>query len=485
MRVGTRLVARNAFWSLLVTVTGMPLAMVTNALMARKLGPSEFGTFYLATTLVSLASVCAEMGQGTVLQGAAARERGSAGSLASTSLLIRCCGFAVSFTVLGIICLLLGYDRHQLLVLVFVSLTQLFSFLGFVGPALARAFEQPQLLIRPTVLWQLTQFSCVVVALFAGYGLVGVVAAQTIAMVYGGWLDFRIMRRIPVSLAPPQLERVRELVRHGSSFFVLNLVLALQPNLDAIMLSKLSSEAVIGWHAVARRILGFMMLPATAVTASLYPTLARLWVEDPVAARGTVRAVLRTVAMLVLPAALGCALFPGLGVQIFNRATFAPAEDNLRVLSLFILPLYFSMVLGTCLMAQGKQRNWALVQIACVVVSAVLDPILITHFQHTRGNGGVGVSIATVVSELVMLGCAIAMTPSGLFDARLYRKLALAGVAACGMAAVALLLRSITPWVVAPLSLVAYVIGLRVTGCLDADDVEALRSRVMRRLGRG
>jgi O-antigen/teichoic acid export membrane protein len=484
MRAGTRLVARNAFWSLLVTMTGMPLAMVTNALLARKLGPAEFGTFYLATTLVSLAAVGAEMGQGTVLQGVAARERDAAGSLATTTLLVRLTTFVISVSLLAVIAFSLGYDRHLLLVLLLVSVTQLFSVLGFVGPALARAFERPELLIRPTVIWQIAQFACVVAALFAGFGLVGVVAAQALAMVYGGWLDLNILKRIPVKLTRPRLDRARELFNAGTGFFVLNLVLALQPNLDAVMLSKLSSEEVIGWHAVSRRILGFLMLPAGAVMASLYPTLVRLWAEDQAAACATMRAVLRTVTMLVLPAALGCALFPGLGVQIFNRATFGPAEDNLRVLSLFIVPLYFSMVLGTCLMAQGKQRAWAIVQLACVAVSAVLNPFLIPYFQRTHGNGGLGVSITTVMSELLMLGAAIAMTPPGLFDARLYKKLGLAALAAGGMAAFALALRSITPWVVAPLSVVVYVLGLRLTGCLEATEIERLRAKVMRRFRR-
>ncbi|MEI9953261.1 MAG: polysaccharide biosynthesis C-terminal domain-containing protein [Pseudomonadota bacterium] len=154
----------------------------------------------------------------------------------------------------------------------------------------------------------------------------------------------------------------------------------------------------------------------------------------------------------------------------------------MRVSALFLLLVYFSMPLGICILAAGKQRAWSIVQSLCVGVSFVLDPLLIPWFQRRNGNGGLGPCVAAVVSEVVVVALGVALAPQGIFDRRFARSLLLALASGAAMILVAASTRSVTPFVSAPLAVITYAASLWVTGALEQSHVEAIRNFVGRRI---
>jgi O-antigen/teichoic acid export membrane protein len=479
-----QVVARNAFWLLFTQLLNTPMSVLLNALTARGLGAEEFGTLYLASTFVGFAALLGELGQGGALQAAVAHGPREADVLVGSSLAMRLGGFVFAHASLGVGILVLGYSREVCIAAAILSLQTLAAHFGSSASLTARGLERTDLVAANTVIYQVMNAVCVIPTLLLGGKLTALLVAQLVAAVGGAAIDWGLLRRIGVRIRLPDLSHVRALLHEGSGFLFLGVVLALQSNVDAVILSKLAPENVIGWHAAARRLVGFLIFPVVAVGGSLYPTLCRLRTESPAAMQGTMRSALKIVAFLVIPVALGCGLFAEIGIQIFSRESYGPAVDNVRVLSVFVFVLYFSMVLGTYLNALGKQRQWAFVQLACVAVSAALDPVLIPYFQRTHGNGGLGVAIATCTSELLMLVAACVLAPRGLFERTLLRPLALAALSGGAMAFVAWLLRWLSPWLAAPVAVSAYAVALRVTGALDDEQLATLRELVRRKRSR-
>ncbi|HEX4385974.1 MAG TPA: polysaccharide biosynthesis C-terminal domain-containing protein, partial [Myxococcales bacterium] len=290
------------------------------------------------------------------------------------------------------------------------------------------------------------------------------------------------LRAVPLGRVTISRDSLRLLTAAGAPFLFLGVSLALQSSVDAVLLARLSPPEVVGWHAAARKLIGPLTLPASALITSLYPTLSRLWTEDREAWFRLGRGALRSATALAVPLALGCALYPDLGTRIFSRDSFAPAEQNLKVLSGFVFLAYFSMTLGCCLSAAGRQRGWALSQLGCVAISAALDPFLIPYFQSKLHNGGVGVCVATVASEVAMtLAAAVWLSPKGLLDRAFVRSLFAALAGGGAMCAAAWLLSTLNPFVAAPLSLTAYLVVLWAFGGLEPGQVRALGGALARR----
>jgi O-antigen/teichoic acid export membrane protein len=276
----------------------------------------------------------------------------------------------------------------------------------------------------------------------------------------------------------------RVLLRGGTPFVVAGLVMNLQPMIDAMFLSKLTSTEVVGWYAVARRLVGVLLFPASALIGALYPTLCRLWASDrPMFAQVT-SGSLRSVSLIVMPVMLGCALYADVAIAMFNRQSFGPTADDLRILSVFIALVYFSMPLGTCVLAANKQRAWSIVQSLCLVSSVVLDPLLVPYFQRRYGNGGLGVCLSSTLSEFAVVICGVVLAPRGVFDRKFMRVFLLSLASGAVLVGVSRLTAPLGPFISGPLALIAYVLTLWATGAIEKETLERLKQTVQRRLTR-
>ena len=123
-------------------------------------------------------------------------------------------------------------------------------------------------------------------------------------------------------------------------------------------------------------------------------------------------------------------------------------------------------------------------QSCCVLVSLVLDPLLVPLFQRRMGNGGLGVAVASVVSEVIVLGCGIWLAPRGLFDRRFWQSLLPALASGAAMVAVARLLTSLSSFIAGPIAVAADAVCLWLTGGLKESFIAELRRVVESRLAR-
>jgi len=74
------------------------------------------------------------------------------------------------------------------------------------------------------------------------------------------------------------------------------------------------------------------------------------------------------------------------------------------------------MVLGTVLIASDRQRQWVIVGCLAAILNPLLNLIAIPLSIRIFGNGAIGASIITVVTELTMMVGAIYLRPRGVLD---------------------------------------------------------------------
>jgi O-antigen/teichoic acid export membrane protein len=481
----TGLVVKNTFYLTASQALTIPLAIVVNAAMARYLGAADFGAIYLCSTLCGFGFLAVNWGHDGALPALVAQDRTRSGVLLASSLVWRVVLAVVVYILLAIACALLGYDVGFQWVLALTCGTALLNGLAGAGKDTIRSFERTDIPAYLHVGQQLLAALVVVPVLVLGGRVRAALIAQALPCFIVIFFVWRALRPVGVGRLSFQRQALIALFKGGSPFVLFGLAMALQPNVDAIYLSKLAPSQVMGWFAVSRRLIGVLIFPASALIGALYPTLCRLHVEDRQEFVRVSRGAFYGVAMLVIPVALGCALYPDIGIAIFSRKSFGPAENNLRVLSMFLLLVYFTMPLGTCILAAGKQRQWSLVQSLCVLVSLALDPLLVPWFQRHDGNGGLGICVASVVSEVVVVACGVWLAPRGVFDRRFAKSIFLAGLSGAAMALAARLLKPFLPALVAaPIAVASYLATLWLTGGIDKELVAAARSFIRRKFSR-
>lgn len=451
-----RLVIRNAAFLIAAQVLATPLSVLVNVIAARRLGPDDYGRLYLAMTYGSFAFLWVEWGQNGPLSAMIARNRAQAGELLGSALAWRAAALPVVTLALFVLCKLLGYDARFLVILALVVLGSAAATISSACLDVFRGHERADLSAASYLAWQALTAVVVVPTLLLGGGLNAMLVAQAACAALGALVLLRCLAPFGVPAVSVRTPTVRALVAAGTSFLALNLILALQTNIDAVFLSKFASADAVGWNAAARKVSGLLIFPATALIGALYPTLCRWQGADGGAFARTARHALRVATMAAVPVALGCALFPEIGIALFGAPAYGPALDNLRILALYVLLVYFTMPLGTTLTAAGRQRAWAAAQFACVAVSAACDPWLITWFQKSTGNGGLGVCVSTAGSEVLMVAAGLWLLPRGVLDRSLVCDLVSVILGGAAMTAIALACSMVSPWAVAPLSVIGY-----------------------------
>jgi O-antigen/teichoic acid export membrane protein len=474
-------VLRNALWLVLAQVVGTPLSILVNATMGRYLGPEDFGHFYLAGTFTGFGFLVVEWGQTLAIPALVARDRTKAGELLGTALSWRAAAaVVVAIALVGLATVLgKGSDFRTILLLMVVVVT--ISQFSSACQATVQGFERTDVSAFSTMGQNLLNALLVIPTLLLGGRLRSVLVAQATAWAVTLTVVVRAIRGVGIGKLSFDRGTLKALLVEGYPFLFMGLAMTLQPLVDAVFMAEFAAPESIGWYAAAQKLVGVLVFPAAALIGALYPTLCRLQVEDPEAFIHSARSALRTATILVVPVTVGCAFYPDIGIQIFSRESYGPAELNLRIVSPFIFLVYFTMVVGICLAAMGKQRKWAVAQCLCVLTSAILDPILIPWFQKNYGNGGLGVCVASDVSELVMLGSGLWLLPRHFFDLGALKKIALALLAGGAMAGTALLLSGINSFLSAPVAVAAYVGSLFLFGGVDKEQIDSLKAIIDRK----
>jgi O-antigen/teichoic acid export membrane protein len=451
-----QLVARNTLALVFAQFITTPVSILVNAILARSLGASDFGTIYLASTILTVGFLVVEWGGLGQVAAAVARNRSDSAAIFGTGVVLRLAFSSALLLLIGPFARVMGYGATVRMALALVGIKLALVSLSSLCSSILRGFERLKWYARAAVFANLLDASLVIPTLLIGGRLQAVLTVQAAAA--AGALMVQIVLVMKLRIGRPRIRRaaLSMLLGGGFGFLLLDLVLKLQPYIDAAFLSRLAPSAALGWYGAASRIVGVLIFPVTTLTLALYPTLARLWKEDRGTYDSMVRLGIRTVMVLGIFAATGTVLFSNLIVRLlFGAERFGPAADDLAVLAGYVLLVYTSILLSAAIGAAGRQLLWALAQSFCLVVSVVLDPILIPYFQARFGNGSLGVCVSVVVAEVAMVGAGLLLVPAGSLEASLRSTLLRTLTAAAGMGAVGFILRSMAP-VAIPATVVSY-----------------------------
>ena len=265
-----------------------------------------------------------------------------------------------------------------------------------------------------------------------------------------------------------------QLLRGGMPFLGWSIALRLYAEIDKILLAFLSTEATIGWYAASYRIVSIPLCIPTLLVMPLLPVLARTASDMPVFQRTLRRSVLGALLFTVPTSALLLALAPAVPGVLHWPSEFQHAIPLMTILALQGPLVAVDMVLGTALVALGRERRWALVAVVAAVFNPVVNLGLIPAFERSTQNGAIGAAIVTVLTEVVMLCGALRLLPASMLGRDTVVtsvKIAVAG-APTALAAFALLPASLSLAVLG--GCIAFIAATAALGIYRSDDVRAI-----------
>ena len=283
------------------------------------------------------------------------------------------------------------------------------------------------------------------------------------------------------------VERGAPIHRRGLPFLSWQVTSLVYGYIDRILLGMLVPTSQVGWYAAAYQICAIVVFVPTLVIGPLFPALSRS-VHDAPTLRRTITQTLRTLLIIMGLLAVSTVIAaPGVPRLFGWPDDFSNAVPLMTILALHLPIVACDMVLATVLMAIHRESRLIVVGLVAVLFNVGANLIAISFFQDTLGNGAIGSSIVTVLTEILMCIGAVMLVPKHLLDASVVwqsARLGLSGIVAAlvGLAALEPLMASLA--VVPALAIagtvgaLVYVGGAMLLRAITTDDVAPLVARV-------
>ncbi len=411
------------------------LSWLLLVILPRHLGDANFGKLFFALTYGMLFSQFINLGLNTFLvrevavlhpapdlpEAENSRRHAALQGLLGNVFALKLALAAAVFIIQSILIFLLPYDaatREAVLIIGFGSclgaITQTFGgvFQGLenmLGPNVSVIVEK--VVVTAGCWWLLTH----------GYGLRAACWAHAAAMAASFLVQFDWLRRLVAFRLVWDRLVIRRMLLSGLPFLVWVIFGEIYVRIGVMMLSIMSGDAVVGWYGAATRLYGTLLFIPNILMTAIFPAMMRLGAsgegERDEAAFGRASARLMNLLLFAaVPISAGTiAVAEPLVRRLYGAGPFMQAAPVLGVLGASILLVSIDVVLGTALIARGRERAWAGMAVAAAVFNPLVNLWAIPFAQRHAGNGGLGAAWATLLTEGLMMIGALRLMPAGVF----------------------------------------------------------------------
>lgn len=379
--------------------------------LPRYLGSVDYGRLYLAGSIFSIFMLIIDFGGRYSITKEVSRSRESVGLIAVNAIGIRLIFWAFSFLALVIFTILSGYPTVLQILIIMYGVNMIWEGTRKVLWSCYQGFEQMRYPSIGAIAEQIfiTLFAITALLMGAGVLIIGTI------MVLGSLLNFGIHVKFAkqiISTVPRfQFKESLKLVRKGIPFFLWTVFGMIYYRIDAVMLSFMTTESIVGWYGAAYRFFDILMFIPSIFSIAVFPVFSRIW-KDKESLSLTTSKSLDFIIIAGIPVSISLFFFAHEIINLFyGLSGFGPTVLILKIFSIGILLVYIDMILGTAILASDKLRQWSFVALAAVFINIGLNYFMIPYTQVNYGNGGIGAAIATIITEFFVMLCAIYLIP--------------------------------------------------------------------------
>lgn len=480
---------RNTGFTTVAVYTEYFLGMLTSILIARELGPHEFGTYGLVVWLIAVGVTATNSGTagGVIKFVAELRGAGTPELIAPLLAYLRRAQriFLAAVVAVGALLfwtagdhLMPGFDHRLLFALLAVSTGLRATYMLNVG--LAKGFEHFRATAVIATVAAPINLALVAMAFLLDAPVEGFLAVfATSSLVFflvSAWQVRGLVPPSPPGTLLPAALRARVLRHMRITAAMVTVSYLTASEVEVMFLNLLASAADAGHFKVAYQLAdGATLLVPGVFGMLLLPMMAKALSEgSEVAARRFVGATVY-LAMLSAPLLAFGMLFAGPVMAVLYGQAYLAAGPAFAVILLAKSLSVMSQGGSSLLMSADRQHTVLWIVIACGVLKIVLDVLLIRAWG--LDGAVVAYAVATVATAAAMVGFAMRACRAALPWARLAR-IALAGGVAALVAAPLHFVGHPLPAAGAGgvVVAVAYALATLALGCWTAADIDYLKS---------
>lgn len=273
----------NTLWIMGDKFIGLGLSFVVAVLLARHLGPTDYGTYSYVMSMVSLFSVAGHMGLSGLVTRELVRNPQETGLILGTTLVLKLMGMIIGYIGLIIYAYLYeGSESKEFILVAIAGTTLVISCIGVIDYWF-QSFVQAKYVSIANLISLVISALLKLAFIFIGLNLTYLIATNVVQAIVLGLLlviFYKMVSKIPLKSWSFSKSKALELfsqswlVFAGSIFAILNL------KIDQVMLKWYQGAEQVGIYAVAAQLSEAWYFIPSAIVASFFPKLIQLKKEN-------------------------------------------------------------------------------------------------------------------------------------------------------------------------------------------------------------
>lgn len=472
-------IAKNIGAFTLAKLITMVLSFIFLIVLARSLGDVDFGKFSFAQSFTeSLVVITADIGLSTLAIREIARRKDLTPVFLGNIFVIKIILGIATYGLIILIMNFLNYPQDTTTAVFILGGSAIITSFSAFFRSIYRAFERLEFEAILNIVRSIIITSVGLYLLFAGYGLVEIAYAYLI----GTAIDFVLSLVLVTSkFSKPDF-------RLDFSFWKRNILLSIPFSvtiifgiiylqIDIVMLSILSGDASVGWYRAAFLLVYSLVFIPEVFGYAIFPVMSRLFVSSKHLLIILLERSMKYLFIIGLPITILIFYLSDWIVPFLFGEEYGPSIMILQILCLYLPLRFMNHATGYTLSSIDRQSRRAISAVAAGIFNICLNLVLIPRFDAN------GAAIATVVTEVLLF------TMYYLFVASYFHKVRLSSVvlkplvASLPMILFIYIFAAQPIFLIAPLSILIYLVVLFLTRAIDEEDKRIIREIVHRQGG--
>lgn len=384
---------RNNFVSLIGgEILSRVLGVVLFIILARYLGPEDFGIYSLALSFYMIFSLISNFGLSNLLVKDIAREKEIASKYIGSIIVIKSILSIACIILLMFLAWILNYQFKTTLAILIYSIALIFSSHMETFSSLFRAYEVMQYSSLINILRSIVGFILVLTAMYIQLGLLEIVGTQVISFFIVFIIFFYFTNNRFVTIKPLfDGLLIKKLLLGALPFLMTGTAYIINVKVDVVMLSKLGSESMVGLYSAANELIFTLFVIPNLLSTAIFPVISRKFKESINSIAEMCNLSSKILIALGVPMGTGILILSPQIIHLIYGQRFNDSIIALQILSITII-LTFSRVVFSWALTAIDKVNLALTEyILCLILNIVLNIFLIPKY------GLIGISITNII----------------------------------------------------------------------------------------
>jgi len=382
----------------------MAASLVYGILIARYLGPVDFGRFALVVGVSGMLTSMAQGGGSTALVVMAAQEREGAGRLLWPGLIVQGTVGVVTALVSAPVIWALSHDGRLIAPSAIYGVGSLATLLIAVPVSIYRGLDRMEWGLAPTAAsFGILLLTAAVVSLKLGFTATIIASAVAQAAVLTFALTWAVK---DLSNGAWNSGLVSRVWSSSVALWGVTLIQALHWRVGLLSVQTLSGSYQVGLYSAAAKLVENLRAIPWFVFMAVLPAFVQTGQTDRARLKDLLQQALRYALILAFPLSVSLVILSQLVISILYTSEYGPSVAVLRVCSLGLVPLFAHWVFLNALVSLRMERQLIFVYVVSIFVEGGLNVLLVSHWGATGAAAGyvVGESVVALIAGLYVAG---------------------------------------------------------------------------------